>query len=113
MAQVIASVSKCLTCLQTASIAKLLCHGANESDEGYESDEGNEEGSHESDEGNEESTGRRRSGCCTHEEGHEGYEGNESHESHESDEVSASRVGAGLIRNLKIGLAHSCYASLV
>merc|ERR1711957_954667 len=104
------------TCLQTASIAKLLYHGANESDEGYESDEGHEEGSHEShegDEGNEESTGWRRSGCCTHEEGHEGYEGNESHESHESDEVSASRVGAGLIRNLKIGLAHSCYASLV
>merc|ERR1711865_1301486 len=100
-------VSKCFTCLQTASIAKLLYHGANESDEGYESDEGHEEGSHEShegdegDEGNEESTGWRRSGCCTHE------EGNESHESHESDEVSASRVGAGLVRNLKIGLAHS------
>merc|ERR1712071_748501 len=119
MGQVIASVSKCLTCLETASIAKLLCHGANESDEGYESDEGNEEGSHEShegdesDEGNEESTGRRRSGCCTHEEGDEGYEGNESHESHESNEVSASRVGARLIRNLKIRLAQGCYASLV
>merc|ERR1711920_1005034 len=103
-------VSKCFTCPQTASIAKLLYHGA------YESDEGNEEGSHEShegdegDEGNEESTGRRRSGCCTHEEGHEGYEGNESHE---SDEVSASRVGARLIRNLKIRLAQGRYASLV
>merc|ERR1712171_17344 len=108
-----AQVSKCFTCPQTASIAKLLYHGANESDEGYESDEGNEEGSHEShegdesDEGNEESTGRRRSGCCTHEEGHEGYEGNE------SDEVSASRVGARLIRNLKIRLAQGRYASLV
>merc|ERR1712232_582072 len=106
-------VSKCFTCPQTASIAKLLYHGAHGSDEGYESDEGNEEGSHEShegDESNEESTGRRRSGCCTHEEGHEGYEGNESHE---SDEVSASRVGARLIRNLKIRLAQGRYVSLV